>query len=84
MPQFSGIASLVLAVLFSSSISYGYSILTHEAVIDSVWDASLQKLLLKRFPAATPEELEQAHAYAYGGCTIQDMGYYPFSTIFQV
>ena len=82
MPQFSGIASLVLTVLFSSSISYGYSILTHEAVIDSVWDASLQKLLLKRFPAATPEELEQAHAYAYGGCIIQDMGYYPFSSRF--
>jgi hypothetical protein len=82
MPQFSGIASLVLTVLFSSSISYGYSILTHEAVIDSVWDASLQKLLLKRFPAATPEELEEAHAYAYGGCIIQDMGYYPFSSRF--
>jgi hypothetical protein len=24
--------------------------------------------------------LEQAHAYAYGGCIIQDMGYYPFSS----
>jgi hypothetical protein len=28
---------------------------------------------------ATPEELEKAHAYVYGGCIIQDMGYYPFS-----
>ena len=54
--------------------------LTHEAIIDSVWDASLKKLLLKRFPSATPEELENAHAYAYGGCIIQDMGYYPFSS----
>ena len=43
---------------------------------------SIQKLLLKRFPGATPEELEQAHAYAYGGCIIQDMGYYPFSSRF--
>ena len=41
-----------------------------------------RKLLLKRFPDATPEELEQAHAYAYGGCIIQDMGYYPFSSRF--
>ncbi len=40
----------------------------------------MRKLLLKRFPGATPEELEQAHAYAYGGCIIQDLGYYPFSS----
>jgi len=71
---------LILAILLSSSISSGYTVLTHEAIIDSVWDSSLQKLLLKRFPGATPEELELAHAYAYGGCIIQDMGYYPFSS----
>jgi hypothetical protein len=74
------IRRLVLATLLSASLSSGYTVLTHEAIIDSVWDASLQKLLLKRFPNATPEELEQAHAYAYGGCIIQDMGYYPFSS----
>jgi hypothetical protein len=73
---------LLLAVLISTSLSYGYTVLTHEAIIDSVWDASLQKLLLKRFPNATPEELLQAHAYAYGGCVIQDLGYYPFSSRF--
>jgi hypothetical protein len=73
---------LVLAILFSCSISSGYTVLTHEAIIDSVWDASFQKLLLKRFPGATPGELEQAHAYAYGGCIIQDLGYYPFSSRF--
>ena len=76
------IGRLVLAVLISSSLSYGYTVLTHEAIIDSLWDASLQKLLLKRFPNATPEELQQAHAYAYGGCIIQDLGYYPFSSRF--
>ncbi len=77
-----GIMRLLLAILLSSSISYGYSVLSHEAIIDSVWDTSIQKLLLKRFPNATPEELEQAHAYAYGGCIIQDLGYYPFSSRF--
>jgi zinc dependent phospholipase C len=82
LARFPAIVSLVFTVLFSSSISYGYTVLTHEAIIDSVWDASLQKLLLKRFPNATPEELEQAHAYAYGGCIIQDMGYYPFGSRF--
>ncbi len=80
--QMSAMGRLVLAVLVSTSLSYGYTVLTHEAIIDSVWDASLQKLLLKRFPNATPEELEQAHGYAYGGCIIQDMGYYPFSSRF--
>jgi hypothetical protein len=69
-----------LALLLSATISYGYTVLTHEAIVDSVWDLSMRKLLLKRFPNATKEELEQAHAYAYGGCIIQDMGYYPFSS----
>jgi hypothetical protein len=75
-------AWLVFLTLLSPPVCYGYSVLTHEAIVDSVWDASIQKVLLKRFPAATPEELEQAHAYAYGGCIIQDMGYYPFSSRF--
>src|SRR5579863_8401615 len=71
---------LALGLLIATPATYGYSVLTHEAIVDSLWDASLQKMLLKRFPAATAEELEQAHAYAYGGCILQDMGYYPFSS----
>ncbi len=67
-------------ILISAPACYGYSVLTHEAIVDSLWDTSLQKMLLARFPDSTPEELEQAHAYAYGGCIIQDMGYYPFSS----
>src|ERR1700719_3966943 len=78
----SGALRLVLTVLLSTSLSYGYTVLTHEAIIDSVWDASLQKLLLKRFTDATPEALREAHAFAYGGCIIQDMGYSPFSSRF--
>lgn len=77
-----GALRLLLAILLLPSFSHGYTVLTHEAIIDSVWDASLQKMLLKRFPNATPEELEQAHAYAYGGCILQDLGYYPFSSRF--
>ena len=71
---------LVCLALLSAPVSFGYSVLTHEAIIDSLWDTSIQKLLLQRFPAATPEELEKAHAYVYGGCIIQDMGYYPFAS----
>ncbi len=71
---------LLLAVFISTSLLHGYSVLTHEAIIDSVWDTSIKKLLLKRFPSSTAEELLQAHAYTYGGCIIQDMGYYPFGS----
>ncbi len=74
------IRRLVLLILLLTPVSYGYSVLTHEAIVDALWDASIQKMLLQRFPAATPEELEQAHAYVYGGCILQDMGYYPFSS----
>jgi hypothetical protein len=77
-----GIRRWVLALLLSTALSSGYTVLTHEAIIDAVWDTSIRKLLLKRFPGAAPEELEKAHAYAYGGCIIQDMGYYPFGSRF--
>src|SRR6202790_1852389 len=77
----SGLTVRVTALLLlSTSVFYGYSVLTHEAIIDSLWDTSIQKLLVKRFPMATAEELEQAHAYVYGGRIILDMGYYPFSS----
>ena len=39
-------------------------------------------MLLTRFPDITPEQLHEAHAYAYGGCLIQDIGYYPFGNHF--
>jgi hypothetical protein len=60
----------------------GYSVLTHEAIIDAAWQDSIRPLLLRRFPGATPDELRKAHAYAYGGAIIQDMGYYPFGSHF--
>ncbi len=59
-----------------------YAVLAHEAIIDSAWDTNIRPVLLKRFPSATPEELKQAHAYAYGGAIIQDMGYYPHGSFF--
>ncbi|HEY7391254.1 MAG TPA: zinc dependent phospholipase C family protein, partial [Bryobacteraceae bacterium] len=59
-----------------------YSVLTHEAIIDSAWGQNLKPLLLKRFPNASPDELRDAHAYAYAGCIIQDMGYYPSGSKF--
>src|SRR5580704_973442 len=76
---------LVLGLIFGTCCApscSGYSVLTHEAIIDAAWKESIVPLLLKRFPNATPEELLQAHAYAYGGAIIQDMGYYPFGNSF--
>ncbi len=62
--------------------SAAYAVLAHEAIIDSVWDTDIRPLLLKRFPQATREELKEAHAYAYGGAIIRDMGYYPHGSKF--
>lgn len=59
-----------------------YSVLTHQAIIDAVWLDSMKPVLIKRFPDATEEQLMHAHAYAYGGCIIQDLGYYPFGSHF--
>ena len=59
-----------------------YSVLTHEAIIDVVWDTNIRPLLLKRFPRSTPDELLKAHAYVYGGAIIQDIGYYPYGNKF--
>src|ERR1039457_6036265 len=73
-------AALGLLLLFPVPAVYSYSVLTHEAIIDSTWDSAIKPLLLKRFPAATAEELEHAHGFAYGGCIIQDLGYYPFGS----
>jgi len=70
-----------LAALFllPPQSAVGYSVLTHEQIIDLTWADSIQPLLLRRFPTLTPAQLREAEAYAYGGCLIQDLGYYPFS-----
>ena len=74
---------LALALFFALPISAdAYSVLSHEAIIDSVWLTHIRPLLLKRFPDATHDQLRAAHAYAYGGAIIQDMGYYPYGSKF--
>jgi hypothetical protein len=76
------LAAAGLVFLLAASTANSYSVLTHEAIVDSVWDSAIKPLLLQRFPTATPDELKQAHAYAYGGSIIQDLGYYPFGSKF--
>ncbi|MFZ0798477.1 MAG: zinc dependent phospholipase C family protein [Terriglobales bacterium] len=78
------ILSFVVLMLFLAFPSSGgaYSVLSHEAIIDAVWSTHIRPLLQRRFPDATPDELRKAHAYAYGGAIIQDMGYYPYGSKF--
>ncbi len=72
-------AWLLMLTLFvvSSSPSPAYSVLTHEQIVDFLWQSDIKKVLAERFPGTTSEQFRIAHAYAYGGSLIQDMGYYP-------
>src|ERR1700722_2369558 len=72
---------VILCLLFGlKPTSDAYSVLTHEEVVDLLWVDNIQPLLLKRFPTAGADDLRQAHAFAYGGSLVQDMGYYPFGS----
>ncbi|HUI80543.1 MAG TPA: zinc dependent phospholipase C family protein [Bryobacteraceae bacterium] len=73
---------LCAAALLIAPAANAYSVLTHEAIIDSAWETNLKPMLVKRFPQASPEDLRHAHGYAYAGAIIQDMGYYPFGSQF--
>ena len=73
---------LVAVLLFCQPVGRAYSVLTHQALVDSLWDNTIKTVLVKHFPNATEEELREAHGYTYGGCIIQDLGYYPFGSRF--
>jgi hypothetical protein len=76
-------ARIVLAVLLAAHQSLpAYSFQSHEELIDLNWKPAILPFLRARFPYATEAELERAHAFAFGGCAMQDLGYYPFSNEF--
>jgi len=79
MPEIRLRIIFVLLALCTIPSASPYSVITHEAIIDAAWK-DITPVLLQRFPAATPDDLLKAHAYAYGGCIIQDMGYYPLGS----
>jgi hypothetical protein len=72
------VAALMIAVLMCSGNLFAYSVLTHEEIVDLLWTSEIRPLLLQRFPELTEDQIREAHAYAYGGSVIQDLGYYPF------
>src|SRR5579859_6834502 len=75
------LALILLLALPCAHPAQAYSLLTHEQLIDLAWKDSIVPLLLSRYPDLTPAQLDEARAYAYGGCVIQDIGYYPFGDI---
>jgi hypothetical protein len=77
MKSFGQVLLLFVLSLSAASSLQGYSVLSHEALVDAMWDVHLRLYLLQRYPAATPEDLKRAHGFAYGGAIIQDLGYYP-------
>jgi hypothetical protein len=68
---------LLLIGLFPQPAN-AYSFLTHENMVDAAWHRSIRPALLARFPKSSQAQLRDARSYAYGGATIQDLGYYPF------
>jgi hypothetical protein len=73
-------AALLIVVLMCSRGLSAYSVLTHEQIVDLLWTDEIQPILLKRYPGLSEDQIREAHAYAYGGAVIQDLGYYPFGS----
>ena len=71
----------ILLVCAAPRSAGAYSVLAHEALIDSSWDV-IAPMLRERFPAVSESQILKARAYAYGGSVIQDLGYYPFGSHF--
>ena len=76
------IAAMVVSGLLVPERATAYSVLAHEANVDALWDGTIAPMLLARFPDASPEQILEARGFAYGGCVIQDLGYYPFGSHF--
>jgi hypothetical protein len=72
--------ALALVLFLGSYPAAAYSVLTHEAIVDSAWEKRIQPLLKTRFPRASSDDLAKARAYVYGGSLVQDLGYAPFSS----
>jgi hypothetical protein len=73
-------AAILLVALVSGGVSFAYSVLTHEEIVDLAWISEIRPLLVERFPGITDAQIKEAHSYAYGGSVIQDLGYYPFGS----
>jgi hypothetical protein len=74
------VAATLLVVLLCNGGLFAYSVLTHEEIVDLAWTDQIRPLLLHKYPGLSEDQITEAHAYAYGGAVIQDLGYYPFGS----
>ncbi len=72
--------ALIFIALMCRGSSFAYSVLTHEEIVDLLWTDEIRPLLFQRYPGLSDDQIKEAHAYAYGGAVIQDLGYYPFGS----
>jgi hypothetical protein len=78
----SAVLVLLVAVLSSADRADAFSVLAHQSVVDRSWDEAVVPALRERFPGATAEQLRHAHAFAYGGSHVADLGYFPLGNVF--
>ena len=64
----------------SGGASFAYSVLTHEEIVDLVWTDRAPASPAPAISGLSEDQFKEAHAYAYGGAVIQDLGYYPFGS----
>jgi hypothetical protein len=75
-------AIVLVCAMLTCGRAHAYSVLSHEEIVDMAWPRQIVPLLRAKFPQITDDQLREAHAYAYGGSVIQDIGYYPFGSHF--
>ena len=67
-------------MVLGSIRAHAYSVLTHEELVDMLWKDQIVPLLQHRYPGIADDQRKEAHAYAYGGSVIQDLGHYPLGS----
>jgi hypothetical protein len=72
----------VIVMVLAPRGASAYSVLAHESNIDALWESHIRPVLLAKYPRTSAAALREARAYAYGGSTIQDLGYFPFGSKF--
>lgn len=73
--------AILMVLLFCNGKVSAYSVLTHMEIVDLAWTEGIRPMLIRRFPNLSEDEITKAHAYAYGGSVIQDLGFYPFGSV---
>ena len=83
MEPFAPCGARPLIAVFGATRIFPTPYLLTKPSVDSLWDSGIKPLLLKRFSGLYRRRVtRRLHASAYGGCIIQDLGYYPFGSKF--